>query len=251
MIFFAKLPCLDRTGLHAALSGNDDNRAVRGRQALLRLADKIKIAGCVEHVDFLFIPFDRNDRKAHGEAALLFFLVKVADRIAVSDGSMIDGMVYTVGVASASPLRGLLAKTIEDILRVNFTSFMLAVSLFTKKKYSHGGSVVALSAANAHYPQKCMSVYAASKAAIEAAVQSMAIELRDLNIRINAVIPGATDTPMTDSLDDAVVESIVKRQLLGIIDPRDIASAVCFLLSEDSKAITGRSMYVDGGMLGQ
>ncbi len=171
--------------------------------------------------------------------------------IAVSDGSMIDGMVYTVGVASASPLRGLLAKTIEDILRVNFTSFILAVSLFTKKKYSHGGSVVALSAANAHYPQKCMSVYAASKAAIEAAVQSMAIELRDLNIRINAVIPGATDTPMTDSLDDAVVESIVKRQLLGIIDPRDIASAVCFLLSEDSKAITGRSMYVDGGMLGQ
>lgn len=96
-----------------------------------------------------------------------------------------------------------------------------------------------------------MTLYAASKAAIEAAVKTMAIELADQRIRINAIIPGAVDTPMSESVNTEMLKSIVSKQLLGMQSPSQIADYIAFLLSDRSSAVTGRSLYADGGMLGQ
>ena len=120
-----------------------------------------------------------------------------------------------------------------------------------KKKYNIGGSIVGISALNAHYPQKCMTLYSASKAAVEATIRSLALELSGQHIRINSVIPGAVNTPMAKSVELHTLNTIVAKQLLGIQSPEQIANLISFLLSDKSDAITGRNIFVDGGMLGQ
>lgn len=170
---------------------------------------------------------------------------------AVSDGIKLDGMVHCAGIAKVLPLRMMNPLVITEIMDVNFNSFMNLVRMYAKKKYSEGGSIVAISSANAHYPQKCMSVYAASKAALEAAVNTLALELVKQNIRINCVIPGAVDTPMAHITGESVLQEILNKQLLGIGKPEEVANMIIFLLSDAASFITGRSIYVDGGMLGQ
>lgn len=170
---------------------------------------------------------------------------------AVADGIKLNGMVHCAGVARALPLKILSAAAISEIMNTNFVSFMEMTRFYTKKKYSNGGSIVAVSAANAHYPQKCMSVYAASKLAIEAAVRTLALEVERQGIRINCVIPGAVDTPMMRNVDEEQLEWICSKQLLGTGRPEDVANMIAFLLSDASAFVTGRAMYVDGGCLGQ
>ncbi|MBP5260536.1 MAG: SDR family oxidoreductase [Clostridiales bacterium] len=170
---------------------------------------------------------------------------------AVNDGVKLDGVVYSVGTVLVTPLRTLKKEDIDSVFGINFDTFLIAASLFAKKKYSSGGSFVAVSAANAHYPQKCMSVYAASKGAIEAAVKTLALEMSEQNKRINAVIPGATETAMIKDIPREQLDSIVSKQLNGLLSPEDIADVICFLLSDKSRSITGRSIFADGGLLGQ
>ncbi len=170
---------------------------------------------------------------------------------AVSDGKKLNGLVHCAGVAPAIPLRMVKESSVTEVMNTNFTSFMCLVSLYAKKKYSEAGSIVAVSSANSHYPQKCMSVYAASKYALEAAVRTMALELAERNTRINCVVPGAIRTSMMEGIQGETLEAIEKKQLLGIGKPEDVAGMVAFLLSDTASFITGRSMFVDGGMLGQ
>lgn len=170
---------------------------------------------------------------------------------ATQDGKKLDGLVYTVGIAKPIPLRVISYQEYENIFSINYFGFVNCVSLYAKKKYNNGGSIVGISAINAHNPQKCMTLYAASKAAIEASVKTLSLELANQNIRINAIIPGAVATPMSDSVNKDTLNNIVAKQLLGIQDPKQIADYIVFLLSDRSGAVTGRSLYADGGMLGQ
>lgn len=220
---------LDRLGAKLVLVGRNKDRLTQAKAELNPSADHAVIPYDVKNTDGCKELFDR----------------------AVADGQKLSGLVYCAGIAKAVPLRVMSASEYQNIFSVNFFGFVNAVSVFAKRKYNAGGSIVGISAANAHYPQKCMTLYAASKAAVEAAVTTMALELAEQNIRINAVVPGAVATPMSYRIDKDTLDMIVSRQLLGIQSPEQIADSIIFLLSERSNAITGRSLYVDGGMLGQ
>ena len=148
-------------------------------------------------------------------------------------------------------MRAISFKDYDLLFSVNYYGFLNMVQHYSRRKYNNGGSVVAISAVNKHYPQKCMTLYAASKAAIEASVRTLAIELSDLNIRINSVVPGAVNTPMAASVEEEALTRIVSRQLLGMQEPGEIANVIAFLLSDSASAITGRNIFADGGMLGQ
>lgn len=187
------------------------------------------------------IPYDSTDLESCKD---------VFDK-AVADGKKLSGFVYCCGTAKAIPLRAVSYTEYSNIFFVNYYGFLHMIKYFAKRKYNDGGSIVAVSALNAHYPQKCMTVYASSKAAIEAAVRTLAVELADVNIRINSVIPGAVDTPMSGCVDKTTLERIISRQLLGMQQPDEIANLIAFLLSARSGAITGRNIFTDGGMLGQ
>lgn len=170
---------------------------------------------------------------------------------AIDDGKKLSGMVYAAGVAKVVPLRILTYSDYENIFNVNFYGFLAMTQYYAKRKYNSGGSIVGISALNAHYPQKCMTLYSASKAAIETSVRNLAIELAAQQIRINSIIPGAVDTPMARSAEEGMFNSIVEKQLLGLQKPEEVANLIVFLLSERATAITGRNLFVDGGMLGQ
>lgn len=172
-------------------------------------------------------------------------------QMAVSDGRKLDGLVHCAGIAPSIPLRVMKQSLINEVMNINFTSFMCLAGMYSRKNFSDGGSIVAISSANSHYPQKCMSVYAASKYALEAAVKTMSLELAPQGIRANCVIPGAIRTPIMDGISENAIDKIEEKQLLGVGKPEDVAGMITFLLSDAAAFITGRSMFVDGGLLGQ
>lgn len=122
-----------------------------------------------------------------------------------------------------------------------------------QKKYSNdGASIVACSAVNVHYPQKCMSVYEAAKSGLEAAVRGMAGELYSgRKLRINAMVIGPVVTPMAGFADGDLqavgTHSDITPNLMGMASPSDIARMAAFLLDDLSAYSTGRNFYVDGG----
>lgn len=167
----------------------------------------------------------------------------------------LDGMIHCAGIAKPTPIKALSVTVISEILDCNFKSFMMLLKYFSKKKYSNdGAAVVACSAVNVHYPQKYMSVYSASKAALEAVVKGMAEELYiDRKIRINAMVIGPVITPMAGFLEGDLQavgsRSEVTPNLMGMAAPQSIAQMAAFLLDDVSAYTTGRKFYIDGGRL--
>lgn len=171
---------------------------------------------------------------------------------AVADGKKLDGLVHCAGISSLLPLSALKRNKIEECMKINFYAFLELTRLFAKKKYGNKGSIVAVSSIAACQPDKCQTLYSASKAALNSAIQSLAIELADKGIRVNSIMPGVVNTKMIQNGDDFLDEKlkeVMEKQLLGIIEPEEIAEAILFLLSEASGMITGRALYADGGLL--
>lgn len=171
----------------------------------------------------------------------------------VADSHKIDGLVYCAGIAKILPVSLLEKKTMDESMTTNLYSFVEMAGLLSKKKYHDKASIVGISSISTLYPQKCQGIYVATKSAMNSIVTSMAIELAEKKIRINTVLPSSTRTKMLDEAfenktKEQIMESI-KQQVLGLIEPEDIADIVMFLLSDASKMITGRSIYADGGYI--
>lgn len=117
-----------------------------------------------------------------------------------------------------------------------------------------GGAIVNITSRLAHIGVPQMAVYGASKGALRALTHGAAIELAPMGIRVNAVAPGMTETPLfTEWISDqpdptqarAEVEAKIPLGKLGA--PADVASAVLFLAGEGASHITGTTLHVDGG----
>ncbi len=173
----------------------------------------------------------------------------------VSDGVKLDGMVYCAGICPIVPIKLLKHEIIDQVMQVNVYAFIEMVRNFSNKKYyKENSSIVVISSIAAMRPEKCQTLYAMSKAALNTAVEALAIELASKKIRINSVMPGLTNTPMATRAGEFVsgdefISSVEKKQLLGILEPRQISEIAAFLLSNLSSAITGRAIYADGGNL--
>lgn len=173
----------------------------------------------------------------------------------ISDGIKLDGFVHCAGIATILPLNRINRTKLEECMNINLYAFLELTRLFAKKKYHNvPGSVVAVSSIVVHYPVKCQTIYAASKGAVNAAVQALAIELADKKIRINSIMPASTDTKMMQEamqiMPNETMKKKVSDQLLGLTQPDDIAEAILFLLSDASRATTGRAFFADGGLIG-
>lgn len=172
----------------------------------------------------------------------------------VSDGKKLDGLVHCAGIATILPLNMIKRSNMEECMRVNLYALLEMTRLFAKKKYHDGNAIVAVSSIVVRHPAKCQTVYAATKGAINAAVQALAIELAEKKIRINCVMPASTDTNMMRDamtrMPDEAMKRKMNQQLLGMTKPEEIANTILFLLSDLSSAVTGREFYADGGLLG-
>ena len=171
-------------------------------------------------------------------------------------GFVLDGMVHCAGTTQITPIRSINRDVASKMMDIHYYAFLELVKRYSRKGASNGGSIVAVSAINAHTPQKCMTAYAAAKSAVETACRTMALELNEKGIRINSVVVGGLGNRMDGAVDEQTMaglgstyENPVGRQLLGLGEPNDIAKVIAFLLSEDASFITGRELYADGGLL--
>jgi NAD(P)-dependent dehydrogenase (short-subunit alcohol dehydrogenase family) len=195
----------------------------------------------------------KNSHLFHGiEANLQDENLEEVFESAVCDGIKFSGMVHCAGISSIVPLKSLSKKRLHTVMDINFYSFVELSRLFSKKKYSNGGSIVGVSSLAAQLPRAYELPYIASKAAMNAVIPCLAIELSKLGIRVNGIMPGVVDTGMVSAQQSEeqkqFIESMTKKTLLGAASPHDIATVISFLLSDQSRIITGRVIPVDGGM---
>lgn len=171
---------------------------------------------------------------------------------AVKDGVKLSGLVHCAGISCIVPLKSLSRERLHTVMDINFCSFVELSRLYSKKKYSDGGSIVGISSLAAQMPRAYELPYIASKAAMNAVIPCLAIELSKLGIRVNGIMPGVVDTGMISAQQTdeqkQFIENMTKKTLLGAASPNDIASVISFLLGEQSRMITGRVIPVDGGM---
>lgn len=175
-------------------------------------------------------------------------------RTIVTEHGRIDGLVYAAGVAGDMPLRQLTYEKQISVFKVNYFAFTEFVRQVSKKgRFNSGMRIVSVSSVAACFGEKAHLAYAASKAAMNAAVRCMAKELAPKGIGVNAVAPGWVRTDMADEFvkrngaDSNAVQHMLDRQFLGMGQPADIAQAVAFLLSPAAGFITGTTLFADGG----
>jgi 3-oxoacyl-[acyl-carrier protein] reductase len=91
--------------------------------------------------------------------------------------------------------------------------------------------------------------YAASKAGLIGMSKSLAQEMAPRNVTVNCVAPGFIITPMTDALSDEQKQRLLTAIPMGTLgEPKDVAAAIAFLVSEEAHYITGQTIHVNGGM---
>jgi 3-oxoacyl-[acyl-carrier protein] reductase len=138
---------------------------------------------------------------------------------------------------------------ISSLLNINIQApILLCKYLLRPMLLNQTGRIVNISSIIARTGFNGLSVYAASKAALEGFSKSLAREVGKAGITVNCVAPGYMQTEMTQSLQGEKLESIKRRSPLGrLATPDDAAGAVVYLLSEQASAITGTVITVDGG----
>ncbi|PKN88682.1 MAG: NAD(P)-dependent oxidoreductase [Chloroflexi bacterium HGW-Chloroflexi-8] len=165
-----------------------------------------------------------------------------------------DSLDAVINNAAFQVVKPLLETSVEEwdaVMASNLRSVFLGAKLSHPLLKNHGGgAIVNVSSVHAVATSANVGSYAASKGGLLALTRSMAIEFAKDNIRVNAILPGAVDTPMLSAhLDQARLENLALKTVIGRIGkPIELAHAIYFLADEEqSSFMTGQSILVDGG----
>ena len=166
---------------------------------------------------------------------------------------VLDGVVLCAGVIDYTPAKMISSDKIKHIFQINFESNVLLIqNLLKKKKIAKNASIVFLSSVVALTGLPSTSLYAASKAALNSYARVLASELAPQRIRVNCISPGIIKTNFIERegvLSVNQLTNLENQYPFGFGKPEDISSIIMFLLSDDSKWITGTNIVIDGGYL--
>jgi NAD(P)-dependent dehydrogenase (short-subunit alcohol dehydrogenase family) len=195
----------------------------------------------------------RNVTGVQGDVSSLGDLDRLFAQIKREKGTL-DVVFANAGIATYAPLGEITEELYDSIFDINVKGL-----LFTVQKalplLPDGASIILNASIVASKGLTANSVYSATKAAVRSFARTWTTDLKDRRIRVNAVSPGAIDTP---GLSDLLASSETGQQRLKMISrtvplgrlgaPDEIAKAVVFLACDDSSYITGTELFVDGGM---
>ena len=168
--------------------------------------------------------------------------------------SKIDVLVNNAGIQQEVPFEDTSTEIWQKIIAVDLTGPFVCSREAVKHMLNQnpiGGCIINISSVHQIIPKPHYIPYATSKAGIEMMTKTMALELAQHNIRVNAVAPGAIATDMNEELkeDKAELNNVLRRiPLRRIGTPEEIANMVEFLASDKASYITGSTFFVDGGM---
>jgi 3alpha(or 20beta)-hydroxysteroid dehydrogenase len=165
-----------------------------------------------------------------------------------------DVLLFTAGIIIARPIERLTATEFARVVEVCLTGAFLGIqSAIPHMREAGGGSIVLISSVDGFAGVPTFAAYTSAKHGMLGLMRVAAIELGSVGIRVNAIAPGAIDTPMTRGTDDdgAGLDVFARQIPLGRVgQPQDIADASVFLASSDADFITGSVLTVDGGTMG-
>ena len=141
----------------------------------------------------------------------------------------------------------------DQLIATNLKSqFFMAQGVIPVMRKAAHGSIINMSSIAYLVPSTGMPVYATAKAGIVGLTRTLAHELGQFNIRVNAVLPGAIETDRQKRLwltDEYRANILARQALKRMIQPDEVARLVLFLASEDSSAITNQSFIIDAGWI--
>lgn len=247
------------------MNNNTDYLPLAGRTALVTgaargigaaVAERLASEGAFVYIgDILESEGEETAAKLQGSATFQQLDVTseaqwaaMMERIA-RDVGRLDILVNNAGIYGPASLQDETADGFRRMFEINqfsiFWGMKCAVPLM-----SLGGSIINLSSIGGMVGYKGTFAYAGAKWAVRGMTRSAARELAPLKIRVNTVCPGVIDTPMFYENDPSQLTKFLESVPLGALGlPKDIASAVAYLASDEARYITGSDILVDGGML--
>lgn len=172
-------------------------------------------------------------------------------RAVAERGSGLDAVHVNAGIGEFKPLADVTAEDFEATFGTNVRGTTLTVQ-GALPFLREGSAIVVTGSTAASGTEPSFGLYGASKAAIAALTRTWAAELAPRRVRINTVVPGPTETPGLKGLapgnGDALLGQMASGMPLGrLLRPDEVASAVLFLVSDQSSGMTGSELLVDGG----
>jgi 3-oxoacyl-[acyl-carrier protein] reductase len=247
---------MDLTGRRMLVTGGSSGLGQAAAVLLSRLGAKVLLMA--RNVDRLRETLSQLEGTGHEMASFdLNDTDKIADMMAERAKTFgpFSGVVHSAGVNCLKPLRVCRSQDFETLFRINVTAPALLLRGLTRRGVAapEGCSVVILGSVSSVAGAPGLAVYTTAKAAVLGLVRSAALELAPDRIRVNAVLPGYCQTPMTANDQQTRTPEQVRvteaRHPLGLGRPEDVAHAIAFLLADTGRWVTGTGLVVDGGYL--
>jgi 3-oxoacyl-[acyl-carrier protein] reductase len=165
----------------------------------------------------------------------------------------LDILINNAGIYNRAPIEEITPEHFHKMFDLNVLGLLLATREAVKSFGPKEGSIVNISAVASVSSSPGLSVYSATKGAVDATTRTLAKELGPRKIRINTINPGLVETEGTHTIgysESEILQMVQQKTPLGRIgQPQDIAHAAVFLASDDTSWITGESLFVTGGYM--
>jgi 3-oxoacyl-[acyl-carrier protein] reductase len=224
------------TALALAEAGANVAIAARNEEKLVKLAEEIAPRGSAA----LAVKMDVAEAEQ----------VKAGFKAVLEKFGKLDILVNNAAITRDGLALRMKQEDWDAVIRTNLTGAHLCTqqALATMMR-ARTGRIINVASIVAQMGNAGQANYVAAKGGLIGLTKAIAMEIASRNVTVNAVAPGFIETPMTDVLSDKVKEELKARIPLGRMGtPRDVASAIVFLASDEAGYITGHVLDVNGGM---